>query len=479
MSVRRSRSSMNYYSRLSDQTAALALLPSRLNTRSALWLGGLMCVLVAEGVAITQSYLWAAPLVAILIVAVAIDLPLVPFLGLTLLIRILTDASLSSSAIRHTGSLNLSGGIALLFILLAIGLPIRRRRGLKPAIWTVLWLCLWTGVAVGSHGMSTETVREGVRELSIVAVAVIVVNSGRVLTLGTVTRLIQVAGVTSALVAIYQIATHSGVVINGEPRAYGTFIHPNGAAMYFAIATTGSLWRYLDCGRRRLDVLLAVIFATATIATFSLSGLAGLLAMLMALGALRPGSFQIKLGAYAVTGLVIVGFLATPLGSERIAKESSTSLRSAQFKGAANTSLAWRFYKWGTLIPEWEKAPYLGQGLGTTITPEGTSENISAGKVPHNEYIRYLVETGVVGWAILLWALAILIRRLAARRRIPGVPDGGSLGLAIIVGCLVNGLADNTLLYTTTGYAAALIVGAVLATSVPHVSASPRSASAT
>jgi O-antigen ligase len=443
--------------------AGLALSASRLNLRVALWLGGLICVLAAEGAAITQSYLWAAPLVGVLIVAVAVELPLAPFLGLTLLVRILTDASLSSATIRHTGSLNLSGGIALLFILVAAGLLIRRRRGVGPAVAATLWLCLWTVIAVGSHGASTETVREGVREVSIVALAVIVVNAGKALSLSTVTRLIQIVGVAAALVAIYQLGTHSGLVINREIRANGTFTHPNGAAMFFAIATTGSLWRYLDDGRRRLDLLLAALFATATIATFSLSGLAALLAMLMAFGAARPGSFQLKFGAYAVAAIIVVGFLATPLGGERIAKESSTSLKSAQVRGAANTSLAWRFYKWGTLIPQWEQSPFLGQGLGTTVTAEGTSENVSAGRVPHNEYIRYLVETGVIGLAILMWVLVILIRRLAERRRIPGVPNGGTLGIAIVAGCLVNALADNTLLYTTTGYAAALILAAVLA----------------
>jgi hypothetical protein len=268
----------------------------------------LICVLAAEGAAITQSYLWAAPLVGVLIVAVAVELPLAPFLGLTLLVRILTDASLSSATIRHTGSLNLSGGIALLFILVAAGLLIRRRRGVGPAVAATLWLCLWTVIAVGSHGASTETVREGVREVSIVALAVIVVNAGKALSLSTVTRLIQIVGVAAALVAIYQLGTHSGLVINREIRANGTFTHPNGAAMFFAIATTGSLWRYLDDGRRRLDLLLAALFATATIATFSLSGLAALLAMLMAFGAARPGSFQLKFGAYAVAAIIVASW---------------------------------------------------------------------------------------------------------------------------------------------------------------------------
>jgi O-antigen ligase len=87
--------------------------------------------------------------------------------------------------------------------------------------------------------------------------------------------------------------------------------------------------------------------------------------------------------------------------------------------------------------------------------------------LPHNEYIRYLVETGLDGFIILLAALTFLIRGLVRKRRIPGTLDAGTLNaptlaIVVIAGCLVNSLADNTLLYSAASYAAALIVAAVL-----------------
>src|SRR3981081_1385115 len=85
-------------------TMGFAPLTRRLDLRVALGIGCLICILVAEGLAVTQAYLWAAPLIGLLLVAVAVDLPLVPFLGLILVARLITDASLSSPNIRHTGS---------------------------------------------------------------------------------------------------------------------------------------------------------------------------------------------------------------------------------------------------------------------------------------------------------------------------------------------------------------------------------------
>jgi O-antigen ligase len=438
--------------------------------RRILWLGCLICVLVAEGFAVSHSYLWAAPLVGILFVAVATDLPVVPFLAITLFVRVLTDDRGNANS-HHTGSLNFSGLIAVLIILVAIGPLIRRQRGARTTLLALLWLCLWTAIAVRTDGASAETIREGVREASVVALAVMVYNARGAITVPTATRVVQIIGVIPAFLALYQFATHTGLDVAGEIRANGTFVHPNSAAIFFAMATVVSLWRYLDNGRRRSDALLVALFAAAVIATFSIDGLLSMLVMLIAFGTLRPGSVRAKLGAFAVAALVILTFLATPLGAERIAKESASNVTSAE-RGEANSSFSWRLYKWETLLPEWERSPVFGRGLGTTLTSEATDANTLAGFEPHNEYLRYLVETGIVGLATLLCAVGILIRALVRKRRIPGTLTAGTLNaatlaLAIVIGCLFDAIADNSLTCSTTDYTVVLVVGAVF--SIPDI----------
>lgn len=457
--------------RMRDATDAVASSLSRLR-RSKLLLGCLTVALAVEGFAVSRSYLWAAPLAGLLLVAIAVDLPVVPFLGLTLFVRVLTDDTGTGNS-HHTGSLNLAGGIALLFILIAIGLLIRRRRGLLPAILAIVWIGVWTGVALHTNGSSAETIREGVREASVVALAVIMYNARKPVSMPTAARMVQFIGFVPAIIALRQFATHTGLEIAGQIRSNGTFVHPNSAAIFFVIATTVSLWRYLDSGRRRLDALLTALFAAALIATFSIDGLLSMMIVLMALGALRPGSARAKLGGFMAAGCVILAFLATPLGAERLENESSSNVTTAE-RGIPNSSFAWRLYKWQSLLPEWERSPLLGQGLGTTVTSEATAANQLAGFVPHNEFLRYLVESGVVGLGILLWALSLLIRALTQRRRIPGTRDSGtlnaaSLAITVIIGCLFNSLGDNALIDSTTCYTVVLIVMAAL--SIPAVQA--------
>jgi O-antigen ligase len=303
--------------------------------------------------------------------------------------------------------------------------------------------------------------------VSVVALFVIVYNMRGVVTVPIATRMVQFIGLVPALLALYQLATNTGMDIAGNIRAHGTFAHPNSAAMFFAIATTASLWLYLDNGRRRFDALLVAVFAAALIATFSIDGVITLAVMFTVFGALRPGSMGVKLGPCAIAVAVVLVFFATPLGSKRVAGETATSLSAAE-RGETTSTLDTRLYRWKTLLPEWERSPIIGQGLGTTTTAENTVANPLNFLLPHNEYLRYLVETGIVGLTILLTGLTLLIRSLIRRRRIPGTAGAGTLNaptlaLAIVAGCLVNALAENTLLNSPIGYAVALIVAAVLA----------------
>ena len=190
-------------------------------------------------------------------VASRLDVLLVPFLGAALAVRVLDRRPVvtGQSPFRQPEPF---GAIAVVFILLAIVLLLNRRHDVVPAALAGLWLCIWTAVAVKNTGATGETLREGVREGSVVALAVIVCNARNVMSVPVVTRIVQLAGVVPAVLALYQLATHTGADIAGEIRANGTFAHPDSAAMFFAIATVASFWRYLDTGRRLSDTLFTL-----------------------------------------------------------------------------------------------------------------------------------------------------------------------------------------------------------------------------
>ncbi len=171
----------------------------------------------------SDLFRWRPPLGAGSLRTLAIR-GLVPCLGAILIVRVLFDDR-SSPDSHQSGSLNLSGGIAVLLIVVAAVLLLRRRQGLWVAILTSLWLCVWTAVAVSTHGASTETLREGVREESVVAVAVIVYNAYGAVTIPIAARMVQCMGFIPAVLALYQLVTNTGADIYGEIRSNGTFAH--------------------------------------------------------------------------------------------------------------------------------------------------------------------------------------------------------------------------------------------------------------
>jgi O-antigen ligase len=384
-------------------------------------------------------------------------LPIV--LGGALTLRVLLDR-LSAPDSRHTASFGVSGIVAALFGALAIATLVRDRRAHRLTALVGTFLVAFTMLALLSRGAHAATLREGVREGSVLALAAVVVSARSVLTARVAARLVQLAGLLAAVQALHQQLSGTGMLVGGAIRANGTFAHPNSAAMFFALAALASLWLFLD-GRGALDALDACLYTFALLSTFSIDGLVTLIAMLLLLALLSgPGRLQ-RLAPCALAVFAAVAFVASPLGSQRIARESGTRL-SAASPGSANSSLSWRLYKWRTLLQEWEGSPLLGKGLGsTTAERESLTEPVREA-LPHNEYVRYLVETGLLGLLLVAAAVVALIRRLRAMRTATssGVRRGAELALVVLAGCLVNSLADNTLLNSPTCYAAALLLAA-------------------
>jgi O-antigen ligase len=438
---------------MSEAIARPTATRSQLGAGSLLLFALLIFVLVAQGWAVAHSAMLALPLICLAVFVLAPSLPLVPVFGALLGLRVLVDA-MPDGGSRYSTAVDMPGFLAMTLIALALGLLWRRREGLRPTLAVAAAICVWTLIMVASEGASTVSLREGVREASLLAVAVIVVNARGVLSLGLCTRIVQLAGAVAGVVALVQVATHNGMDVAGDIRSNGTFSHPNAAAVYFAVATISSLWRWLELGRQRLDAGFTLLFSAAAITTFSIGGFGGLIAMAVVFAVLRSGSARFRIGVCVAVAALAAVFALTPIGGNRIASETNTSLSGSS--GAETNSLEWRVHKWRHLVEEWKGSPVVGHGLGWTVAQDDGHPTNS--QLPHNEYVRYLAETGVVGiglWLAGLGAFGYGLLRGGGRGR-----GAGALGAALLAGLMVNALAANTLLYTPAAYAAVAVLAA-------------------
>jgi O-antigen ligase len=416
--------------------------------RAAGTMGWLAAVLVAaplEGGLVAVKPVLAVALPIVFAVVLAAELPVTLLLGGLLLARALTDDA-AAAATRSSGTVDSSGAIAAALLVVAFGLLLRRQRAGRQIAVVAGFIVVWTLVAAYNLGLSPSTFREGVRELSLLAVAVIVLQAPGTLTLRAAARMTQVIAIVPAGVVAYQVATGRGMLIGADVRANGTFSHPNSAGVFLAIAALTSLWLYLEHGRRMRDLAAGGVFLGALIGTYSIGSMAAFLAMLLVLGTARRSRAGIRIAAWSLAAAVAVVFVLTPIGGSRLQTESNIS-------AGSDTSLTWRFSNWGSLVPLYRDSPIVGQGLGVTVLGDTTK-----GALPHNEWVRYLVETGTVGMVLIVSGVVLVMRRLWRVRR--AWPAEAPMAIALIAGLLVDAIGANTLLYTPAAYLAAMLLGA-------------------
>lgn len=397
---------------------------------------------------------------ALLIVVIAItpQLPVGLILVALLFARTLTDNSAEGS--RQSAAFNPSVGIAVALLVLAVGVAIAPGIHCGWVILPSLMIAAWTGLSIINFGTNPLVWREGVRELSILAVAVLgaaVVERWR--RQWILSHAILAVTIVPAVLAIFQFATRSGMLVAGDMRAFGTFSHPNAAAPVFGVSILLCL-ALLDARGRAAYAILGGIFGYALVSTGSLTGFVATIAMIIAYAMLRPGSAGRKAGIVLFALMVVAVFLLSPLGQERLAEQANFSIEAYGNKDASETSLAWRMYNWSTLLSDLGRSPIIGFGLGTTTTGSTTT-----GTIPHNEYVRYLYETGVLGLVLLLIAITVLFRALwRAHRRTRLAVSEALISVAIIVGLLLHAISANTVLSTVLMYLVAFLIGGSLNT---------------
>jgi O-antigen ligase len=298
---------------------------------------------------------------------------------------------------------------------------------------------LFAAAAAASVAASNDPVVSG-RELGrLVAVGVMLVVLDlllqRSLRPGAVVATIFASGLVPLAVGLLEGVTGDGRRIAGFARVDGTFAHPNPFGIYLALLLVAGVALLPHVARRERFLLAVLLVPTGTCLLLTYTRGAWIAAVL---GLLVVGALQSRRLLIGMLVAVVVAAVFVP----SIGARFSDLERDRRLSGAAGNSLVWRFEHWGAALGDVIENPVSGVGLKMVQERSEGQKNV------HNDFIRILVETGVIGFGAYLWLLARItkIALVALRRTRSGLPRGiavASAGGAVVV--LVASISANVI----------------------------------
>lgn len=245
-----------------------------------------------------------------------------------------------------------------------------------------------------------------------------------------------------------------GLASEGSSRIKGTLGHPNTFVTFSLMFMGLTYWRFTQSKQGWPWVLLLGLLAFFFVSTKSLFGLMMLGTFIVVLIAPRLSPVSL-IGGILLFALVIGLFGSTEFGQERLGSIGQTPLgnpdidiwRAILLSEGDGNSFNWRIMQWTYLIGQWQLHPILGYGLGI-------SAYVSTNKLyPHNDYVRALVEGGIVGLVIFLLFFAVQIVRLLQIYKNASPKTGQRelclVMLAILLAIPVGMITENIWSHTT------------------------------
>ncbi len=237
-------------------------------------------------------------------------------------------------------------------------------------------------------------------------------------------------------------------------RIRGTFGHPNSFATYLLLFISLTWWKLGESKNRLPWILLLGVLSMFFVSTKALFSLMMLAIFVLVLVAPRLNLLKI-IGGILFFVLVIGLFASTPFGQERLSSLFNTPLlnpdidisRAILLAQGDNNSFNWRLAQWTYLLQQWQQYPLLGFGLGL-------STHVSTNQLlPHNDYVRALVEGGIAGFVTFILFFFAQGARLWSLIKSPlTVPSQRSLCLilfAFLLAIPVGIITENIWSHTT------------------------------
>lgn len=268
-------------------------------------------------------------------------------------------------------------------------------------------------------------------------------------------KVVIISGFIPSALALYQLISGSGLTLPFEGifnRIYGTFAHPNLFAYYLLLPICCSLYFTIKEKNqetsRLLYGLVTIFYSAILVLTYTRGAWLAFFIIIVILGIMR---YRALLFLFFVAALFAYG-LVTPI-QERINDIINNPY----------SSVDWRQDLWKDARGYATEKPLLGQGAGTAKDFIAEKRGPQFGSSdPHNDYLKILLENGLVGLVAYLSLITSLLFYL-----VRAIRNNKENSLYIIMFGLSTSLfllsfGDNILRNTALGWCYWALIGATL-----------------
>jgi O-antigen ligase len=362
----------------------------------------------------------------------------------------------------------LASGAAGIMVLALLAAPSRWQR-LKHAFWQPLGRAALLMIAVLAIAMlwsplpTKAALREWVawRQFAWLFCALALFETARAKRMFTI--LFTIAASVTACAGV--VAFLGDIRIHDHPIApYVVFRNHVTQSMAFAAGALFAALLSLDASlprwARRLAALAVIVLVAGVVTT---PGRSGYLVLAVAALAVVQGIGHLRTRAAATAGVAVV-LAAAALTSPLVIERFQRGIEELRHAGEATelTSMGVRVVIWRNTLEVARKAPLLGHGLGSfQAAYAGVAQRHAGGwratpsDDPHNQYLSFLAETGVVGLAVFLWFLLAAVRQpVRGRYR--------AAGLALLAAWTLTSLFSSHFQTFNEGHMIMLFLGALL-----------------
>ena len=273
-----------------------------------------------------------------------------------------------------------------------------------------------------------------------------------------------VSGILPVLFGLYQFVFHIGLADENVSilRIFGTFSHPNVYSIYlFALIVFGVLYLALfarSVWQRLLILTLLGIFTLMLLLTFARVAWVALFLFVFLIAL-----FRYRLLLFPLFLFPFVLFVFSQSFQERV---------NESFQSDPDSSLLWRTTLWKdvTRYSVQEERTLLGSGMDTFPRVSESLRGTSHGpNDPHNDWVKFFIEGGVVGVGVLALYLSLigrlLIRGYRMSRTGSGLATAYGIMFVFFLTLQISALTDNIFKNTPVEWLFFTALGALLALS--------------